>query len=220
VSGPAEQHPLASGTPQPPLVLRARQLEVLAALKGRRQAPALYEGVLRILADDGNPARVRLAAGGLRELMDELERDAGEVPAGPRLGQRVKALDKQWAVARVRVDTADGVRAFTQTMDEFFAEYRADFKTRRETAEGTLQKLDPARREDAPPIVSGPRRNTWTDFRDKFNPVLHGSASTDEAAFRALVTAFESFLIDWLRPQPLQDVPLLEQLLKEGPPSA
>ena len=78
----------------PQLTGQARDLLTALAEKNAA-AGSLYAGALRVLADRQNPARIRLAACGLRELLDEFH----EAPKGGKLGERVKKLKERWEVA-------------------------------------------------------------------------------------------------------------------------
>jgi hypothetical protein len=121
--------------PGPELSGRARDL--LAALAERTdEAGALYEGALRVLADRENPARIRLAACGLRELLDEFY----EGPKGEKLSERVKQLKKRWEVVSRSFGAApdgDGT-GFAATLDDFFVEFDQDYPGRRNQASDTI----------------------------------------------------------------------------------
>jgi hypothetical protein len=78
---------------RPLLELSGRARNVLAVLaRENEEARALYESALRVLDDRENPRRVRLAACGLRELLDAFH----EEKKGESLGNRVKQLSDEW----------------------------------------------------------------------------------------------------------------------------
>lgn len=203
----------------PPLELSGRSRELLDILVDFEGAAAvLYEGALRVVADGANPVRIRLAAHALRELMDDLEREAGFTRKGPTLKERVRKLHEEWKVAEHSFEVSpDGSGSgFAQTLDAFFAGYEADYPERRDQAGATIGKLDPAGRE-APPTVREARASAWMRFRGYFNNVAHGSAGSD-AEFRNRLQSFESFLLDWFEPRTFADFEAIDELLKQGPP--
>jgi hypothetical protein len=204
-------------TPQRPLLeLSGRARDVLAALTDHNdEAAALYEGALRVLADRENAARIRLAACGLRELLDEFH----EGPKGEKLGERVKRLRDHWEVAERSLGVTPEAQAsgFAQTLDGFFVEYERDYPRRRDQASDTIGRLDPSGRA-APPVVHRARGDEWMAFSGYFSGVLHGDVRPTEDAFQARLEAFERFLLDWLRPRTFADLSEIDDLIAKGPP--
>jgi hypothetical protein len=198
------------------LELSGRSREVLDVLAdGEGQAALLYEGALRVLADGDNPARVRLAACGLRELLDDFQ----DAPKGESLKVRIKNLQKEWKVARRSVDgVPDGAATgFTVVLDDFFVQFDADYPQRRSQASATVDKLDPSGR-SAAPVVQGARGDRWMEFSSYFSTVLHGGMRPTEAEFRSRVDAFEGFLLDVFRPRTFADFDDLDDVIERGPP--
>lgn len=198
---------------------RSRELlDILVDFKGN--AGVLYEGALRVATDGGNPVGIRLAAHALREVMDDLEREAGFTRKGPTLKERVGQLHEEWKVAERSFEVAsDGSgRGFVHTLNEFFAAYEADYPDRRDQASATIGKLDPAGRE-APPAVRNARASAWMRFRRYFNNVLHGSTGPADAEFRSQLESFEAFLLDWFEPRTFADFEAIDDLLQRGPPN-
>jgi hypothetical protein len=204
---------------RPQLELGGRSRELLDILADKGKAGALYEGALRMLIDGANPVRTRLAAHALRELMDELEREAGFSRKEPTLKQRVGKLHEEWKVAErsLAVGSDGSGSGFVQTLDTFFAAYEADYPQRRDKAGATIGKLDPAGRE-GPPAVREARADAWMQFRDYFTKVAHGSTGSTDAEFRRRLESFESFLLDWFEPRTFADFEVIDELLEEGPP--
>jgi hypothetical protein len=199
------------------LTVRSRALlEVLQDFKG--EARKRYEGALRVLADASNPIRFQLCAHALRELMDDIEKEAGVLRQGPSLGVRVRTLREEWSVARD--SSAPGSDAiglgFARRLDDFFAAFDVDLPRRRDRASATLAALDPARREP-PPAVRVGRAGAWMEYRDYFTAVAHGSVAT-VAEFQSRFDGFETFLLDWLRPRTFADLDEIDELLLKGPP--
>jgi hypothetical protein len=199
----------------PLLELTGQARDLLTALTEKKaEAGSLYAGALRVLADRQNPARVRLAACGLRELLDEFH----EAPKGEKLGERVKKLKERWEVASRSSGAAPGGEGddFAQALNEFFAAYERDFPGRRQQASETIKRHDPSGR-TPPPTVHRARGEAWMAYSGYFSGVLHGDRQIEEA-FMAELNAFERFLLDWLRPETFKDYTELDQLLAEGPP--
>jgi hypothetical protein len=216
--------PSRDETPQPPVPeLSGRAHDVVAALAEHdAQATFLYEGALRVLADAQNPAHIRLAACGLRELLDELH----DAPKPESLKQRVGKLRDAWNVAKrtlgVIPETEDasepGETSFAQTLDAFFVAFEEDYPGRRKQAGDTIEKLDPSGR-TAPPVVHRARGDVWMEFSRYLSLVLHGSHRPSEEEFRSQLNAFEGFLLDVFRPQTFADIGKIDDLIAEGPPS-
>jgi hypothetical protein len=193
---------------------RSREiLDILADYDG--QAAALYEGALRVLADGENPARIRLAACALRELLDDFQ----DSPKGDNLKVRVTKLKDAWEVAQRSLEGGPdaGARGFAVALDSFFVEFEADYPQRRSQAGATVGRLDPSGR-SAAPAVQRARGDRWMEFSRYFNMVLHGGERPTEADFRMRVAAFEDFLIDVLRPRTFADFDDLDDVIASGPP--
>jgi hypothetical protein len=208
-------------TPSVPLQLTERQGEVVAALRGRGRSADLYRGALRVLSDTANPARVQLAGGALRGMIEEFERDAGFVWTGARLGDRVEALEAQWRVAAPAFADGDAAgAAFANDLDRFFEDYRRDSTQARERAEAVIDALDVARRRDAPPAIRARRINGLMDVRSFGSRLLHTNSWPTAAAFARELDRFESLLLELLRPRAVDDLKRLRELIDEGPPDA
>lgn len=200
----------------PLLELNGRARDVLAALTERNnEAGTLYTGALRVLADRENPARVRLAAYCLRELLEAFH----EKKKGEDLKELVRKLQKSWEVVSrsfgVEPDGDD--RSFAQTLNNFFVQFENDNPRRKVRASDTIGRLDPSGR-TAPPVVNRARGDAWIEFIDYFNGVLHGGKRPTEESFLSQLEAFERFLLDWLRPQTFADLSEIDNLIAKGPP--
>ncbi len=206
-------------TPQWPLLeLTGRAREVLAVLaREDEEARALYESAFRVLDDRENPRRVRLAACGLRELLDAFH----EEKKGESLGNRVKQLSDEWDDVRCSPGAAEGCLdpGFVQSLAAFFVEYKKDLPGRKNQASETIERRDPARRTPQP-AVRDARGRDWMTLSGYFSNVLHGKIRPTEAEFRARLEALESFLFDWLRPMTFDDLSDMDDLIAEGPPNA
>jgi hypothetical protein len=213
----AAPQPSEEEVPQPALLeLSGRARDVVAALTDHgAQAVSLYRGALRVLADTQNPARIRLAACGLRELLDELH----DAPKPRDLKQRVRDLRKAWDVAKrsLEVTAESEDSSFAQTLDAFFVAFDEDYPGRRSQASATIERLDPYGR-TAPPVVHRARGEVWMDFSGYFSLVLHRSHQPTEDEFRSQLEAFEGFLLDVLRPQTFAEIGEIDNLIAEGPP--
>ncbi|HEX4114905.1 MAG TPA: hypothetical protein VHY18_03425 [Solirubrobacteraceae bacterium] len=201
---------------RPLLGLSGRARDVLAVLaREDEEARALYESALRVLDDRENPRRVRLAACGLRELLDAFH----EEKKGGSLGDRVKRLSDEWDEAKRSPGIAEGTfgSGFVQSLESFFVEYKKDYPGRKRQASDTIERRDPAQRTPQP-AVRDARGRDWMTLSGYFSNVLHGKIRPTEAEFRAQLEALESFLLDWLRPMTFDDLSDMDDLIAEGPP--
>ena len=190
-------------------------LDILGATRGI--AGAFYEGALRTMADPANPTRARMAAYACREVIEQLEIEAGiEENGRPGLSERVIALRKSWqAVPRAADGSLEGSLAVAEMIDRFFKQYDADYSSRRARADMTIVALDPTGRQ-GPPAVRSARIDALMEFRQEFNATLHGTGDT--SGFYALMERFEGFLLAWLRPRPSESFNEIDDLLRQGPP--
>lgn len=204
----------------PPVGCSARSLELLEILDTSfsGDARSLYEGALRMVSDVTNPVRLPLAAAALREIMDDLEDEAGFAHQPPDWKQRIGKLEAAWEVAQrsLGVSAEGGGTGFAQILDEFFADCRS-IPSRRDLADGTIGRFDPAGRE-APPVVREARAAEWMELRRYFNVVLHRETRPTAAHFRGKLEEFEGFLLDWLRPRTFADFDAIDEVLEIGPP--
>lgn len=199
------------------LEISARSRELLEVLRDRFKGDAhlLYESAMRVLVDKSNPARLPLAAAAVREIMDDLEREAGFAHRMPDWKERIAKLEKAWQVAGTSLDVADG-GGFVKTLEEFFEEFHR-VPSRRTLADSTICAFDPATRLP-PPAVRDARADAWGKFRRYFNGVLHREAHPTDVDFHREFESFEAFLFDWLRPPTSADLDALDELLSRGPP--
>src|SRR5437899_874583 len=88
-----------------------------------------YLGALTVLRDETNPDRVALAGHGLRELSEQLMRDAGVVTTKYNLGNEVQNLKQPWEKVQEEAKACSGVcgncagksfRKFVKILSEFF----------------------------------------------------------------------------------------------------
>jgi hypothetical protein len=201
---------------RPPLALSGRARDVLAVLATEdEEAGALYQSALRVLDDLENPRRVRLAACGLRELLDAFH----EEKKGESLGNRVKQLSDEWEEVKSSPGVTEGRldSGFVESLASFFVEYKKDLPGRNTQASDTIERRDPARRTPQP-AVRDARGRDWMTLSSYFSNVLHGKIRPTEAEFRARLEALESFLLDWLRPTTFDDLSDMDDLIAEGPP--
>jgi hypothetical protein len=201
---------------RPPAGLSGRARELLAVLaREDEEARALYESALRVLDDLENPRRVRLAACGLRELLDAFH----EEKKGESLGNRVRTLSDEWDEVKSSPGVSEGRLdpGFIASLTAFFVAYKEDLPGKRKQASETIERRDPARR-TAQPAVRDARGRDWMTLSGYFSNVLHGKIRPTEAEFRARLEALESFLLDWLRPTTFDDLSDMDDLLAEGPP--
>jgi len=193
--------------------LTDRQREVCDALaREGDQAVALYVGALRVLADSENPTRIRLAACGLREVLDDFQ----DAPKGDNLKVKVRQLAESWTVTR-QSQQSEGSSGFDETLTRFFAEFEDDFPQRRELAGKTIIKLDRSGRTPSP-VVHRARGQAWMDLSSYFSNVLHGKIRPADEEFSAKREALEDFLLDLFQPPTFTNYDQLDELISEGPP--
>jgi len=198
---------------------RSRELLDILARRFEGDAAQLYEGGLRVFADESNPARLTLAASALREVMDDLESQAGFAHHVPDWKERIAALEAAWdAAGRSVAAGGAGEAAFVEALERFFTDFH-EVPRRRELAEGAIGKFDPARRE-ASPAVRDARAEAWMKLRFYFNNVVHRNFRPTESEFRHQVDAFEDFLFDWLRPPTFAHLDAIDAVLRRGPPDS
>jgi hypothetical protein len=196
-----------------PPELADRQREVCDALaREGDQVVALYVGALRVLADFENPARIRLAACGLREVLDDFQ----DAPKGDSLKVKVRRLAESWTVTR-RSQRSERSGEFDETLTHFFAEFEDDFPQRRELAGKTIMKLDRSGRTPSP-VVHQARGQAWMDLSSYFSNVLHGKIRPADEEFAARREALEGFLLDLFQPPTFNNYDQLDELISEGPP--
>jgi hypothetical protein len=211
----------AASTPPASVQVTERQRELVAALQGRGRSADLYQGALRVLADTLNPARVQLAGGALRGMIEQFERDAGFVWTGAPLGEQIEGLEAQWRVAAQAFALGDaGGAAFANDLDSFFEGYRRDRTRARERAEAVIEGLDVARRRDAPPAIRARRIDELMRIRSFASKLLHTNNWPTANAFARELERFELLLLELLRPRAVDDLERLRELIDEGPPDA
>jgi hypothetical protein len=196
---------------------RSRELLEILGDRFKGDAQVLYEGGIRILADTSNPARLPLAASAVREIMDDLEREAGFAHPPPDWKERIAKLEMAWQVAERSLDAGEGDGdGFAKTLEEFFTAFNR-VPTRRSLADRAICAFDPAA-SMPPPAVRDARADTWSKLRRYFNRTLHREIRPTDAEFRRAFEAFETFLVDWLRPPTSADLDAIDDVLRKGPP--
>ena len=208
----AEQNIEPDAIPRVPRAgrLTDRQRDVLDAFaREGDQAAALYHGALRVLDDADNPVRMRLAACGLREVLDAFQ----DAPRPKDLKVRVKELKGSWEIAQ----RSGSSKAFEDELPGFFTAFEEDYPQRREQASKIIDGLDPSG-QTAPPAVSQARGKRWMDLSGYFSNVLHGNIRPVDEEFSAKREAFEQFFLDLFRPSTFVDFAQLDALITGGAP--
>lgn len=207
-----------SGSPDRSALSRqSREVSAILLETGGAEAHGLFVSAHEVLTQQTNPRRERMCGYALRELLDELESQAGVARNGPGLGVRVDALRTVWERAERDEDDTIVDHRFTRAIDTFFDDHAADFPRRRQRAEMTIKGLDPAGPVEVPAVRSKQIERLMR-LRDDLNKILHRGG--DPKRVYSLLDETESFLLSWLRPRPFDDASEIDQFLREGPPSA
>lgn len=204
------------------LVLSPAQLELLAVLRERDPRLAnLYLGSLAALGDSSNPVRHAQSAHTLREILDAvLEAVGGQ---GPRMSDKLQRPESEWGrccSGRESVDIRQWeldsrVRRFLKAIQEFFVWKTADRSTRREAMRRAIRSLDASGR-PLPAPVEEVAVEAGLAIRNYFVRLCHFEIELDEGEFDDSLAAFETFLLDRLRPATFEDQRAIDEILGEA----
>ena len=203
--------------------LSTEQQILCLALTNKSSALAeMYVGACVALGDDKNPQRVFIAAYCCRELMDHMP-DYLDVPS-PREPPGLNGLIHDLLLpAWGRLEAAAGDEAITKATTvflkrcrDFLRKFQEANVTRTRRSAMTLDKIDPSSGH-LPQVLQDARIREWAEFSNYFNAVLHhNQPDCPVAEFRRRMTAFERFLLTYLRPRTFDDYTLIDQIIAEG----
>lgn len=214
--GPAEG---PGGEGQVPLPLPGNRMEVLAELRAYcEEAADTYEGGLWVLEQQGNPARVRITAAAVREVMVELGKNVG-VRSKSGLKARVNELRDEWEkVPREEQGGIEGESGpFGTRLDGFFAEVEAEHPKARERMTQTVRGIS-ALGASLAPAAEAERVATLMAIDGRMSAAVHGSSSIDIAQIEADIELLGRVILDLRRPPVAADLSEIEELLGKGPP--
>jgi hypothetical protein len=227
ISSPATEAPKPGTAPGVEELLEDHQLELYLALSERSEkAGGWYRGALIALANRADPERFVHAAHSLRELMEKLPKLI-DVPA-PRdpvsMKSKLRALGEIWEKRR-RLTSChkDGdwhgpidthLRAGLIAVDETI-EWLRTLPTFKESALVLIRELDVSKRL-LPPSIEREHYKEWRDLNDYFQAVAHHLHDTNDTEFGARLYAFESFILDKIRPSTAADQKVLDDIIAEA----
>lgn len=179
-----------------------------------------YHGALAVLRDESNPDRIALAGHGLRELSEQLMRDAGVEKTKYNLGSEIHNLRGPWEKVQEEAKACSGVcgncaggnlRKFLRLLSEFFARHALNRPKATEKMASAIEQIDVNQR------IAGsdehkPAAEQWAEIHDFFNKCgHHGPITFDE--FQKGLFAFEELLIRLLLPSPSGDMSAIDEIL-------
>lgn len=211
-----------------PIQLSTRQQALYEAIANRSGPLAqIYLGMIRVVADDSNPDRFALAAHGVREMMDLLPRylNLAVKFSDERLSDKINGLEVVWenTVSNSACLTSIGwagtidthLRKFIVKFEEFLKWDKEHHPKRVSAARRVFRTFD-VMPLPLPPPLEDRRVKEWSALHDYFTNVLHHSSQPRPDEFMQGVEDFETFLLDRLRPQPFEDVAVIDALIREG----
>jgi hypothetical protein len=206
-----------------------QQLIYTALGQKSQELAALYESALRIYRDNGNPARLVLAAHSIREMMGELPKivDLPVLTELGRLGDQVNALEPLWhgaAKSRCHENGAwageiDGpLLKLLEGVRRLFEWRKETHPKRRDITAKLFRQSDPFGL-SLPRSLERERVDTWLELHSYFVRVAHRSSTTDQE-FTANMGSLEQILLDTLYRQPSVDLSAIDSILEEEEPDA
>lgn len=210
--------------------ITGRQQLVHSSLAQKSQEMAdLYESALRVYRDDGNPARLILAAHSIREMTGGLPKvlDLPVLAEQGRLVDQVNALEPIWNGAAKSKCHQKGVwsgeidgrlQKLLKKLQAFFQWWKESRPKRRDVAVTLFRQTDPSGLH-LPETLEKKRVNRWLDLHNYFVRVAHRSSTTPEE-FTAAVGELEQILLDILYPRPSDDLSAIDAILAEETPDA
>lgn len=200
-----------------PLVLQGHQRALFEVLQHRDGSPAaMYLGALHVLAEEGNPDRLALAAHGIRELIEKLPKYFDlPVPTQARMGDKVAVLQAEWKKVRPKMERGGPFpTTLWDKLEEFFLWLESDRPAWRAKVAQLLRSLDPAGR-PLPAPIEKLRVQQWLECNEFFvNSSHHRECTQDE--FMAWLDFLERFLLDLVRPRTFDNADKLDALILEG----
>lgn len=178
----------------------------------------IFVGAVMARAATGNPDHLEQASHSLRELIDKLPRHFDVVPVNEPgdMGNKVKNLASRWKKEpRVKNNSDEAISgSFLEDLRKFFEWVELNFPLRREVARRTVTKFDSTGRELPRPIEELHAKE-WMEIRQFFiNSAHHDPCSISN--FDRWYNAFESFMLNRLRPRTFDNADKIDALIREG----
>ncbi len=187
-----------------------------------------YESILNVLNADNIPDNIRMAAFGIRELLNKLP-DYINVPFGKKtdkLGMLTDKLKAKWEDQKIEAYLEITWLDFhIERIKNFLIECRGFFQLndqihvlRKEKAIATLRTLNTKHSEEKlPEQVEEAIAMQWNAFLDYFNGTLHSEyGSTDKDLFILRLSHLEEFLIGLLEPDVFESMHDIDEIIKSG----
>jgi hypothetical protein len=178
----------------------------------------MFVGAVTARAATGNPDHLEQASHSLRELIDKLPRHFDVVPVNEQghLGNKVKDLAKRWKQERrVKNNSNEAVSdKFLRDLQKFFDWAEKSFPLRRELARRTVVKFDSSGR-DLPRPIEELHAEEWMKIRQFFIDSAHHDPCSI-SAFDTYYSAFETFMLNRLRPRTFDNADKIDALIREG----
>ncbi len=224
------QEPLTS-TEGPPAERRfasAQQMELLEVVRAKH--PVLgqcYEGALRALHDQRNPDGLAQAAHSARELFDCLPLAVtADVPKKPSdLTSMVRSVIEAWrsGISRTANITEQGwageiddhLRRVLQRITDFVRWFEVEHPRHGVEQDMILDKFDPANR-PLPKQLRDRRGQMVRDLQRYMNRVAHHNVLPTREEFVGRFGEVEAIIRDLMRPEPLADRKLMDEILRGG----
>jgi len=210
-----------------------QQLDLLGALHELSPRLArMYEGALRVFAQESNPECFAQAALSIREVFDKLHLATKQQPPPRTVSMRTKANQVRDAWQRmIRTSQAfkpetgrfegevnGSLGRFLGVVGEFIAYLAREVPFRRDELDRILGDFDPAPG-PVPLTHAEQRRSTFETLDDYMNNVTHHNFEPKREDFGQKLAATENFLRDLIQPRvapkPFEDRAALDALLGE-----
>lgn len=184
----------------------------------------LYVAALRVFSDQGNPARLKLAAHSIRELADGLPKTFDlPIPVDPALiTEQVDDIEPVWSNALKSACHQNGewignidlpLRELLQRVHGLVEWLKENRPKRRLVIKHMFRGADPSG-QPLPEKLEDARAGEWLALRRYFSNSAHGQATTDDE-FLAQLEILEKILLDSLYRQPSQALSAIDRILKE-----
>jgi hypothetical protein len=203
-----------------------QQMQLLEVVQAKH--PLLgqcYEGALRALGDQRNPDGLAQAAHSARELFDYLPLAVTtEMPKKPSdLTPMVRSLIEEWQKAITRTaniteqgwagEIDDHLRRVLQRITDFVRWFDVEHPRHGIEQDMILDQFDPANR-PLPKQLRDRRGRMVRDLQRYMNKVAHHNSTPTRAEFLERFSGVEAILRELMRPEPLADRKLMDEILR------
>ena len=215
--------------PMSPLVLDARQQQVLDALREKEtdKYPLgdWYSGALYALQNKYNPDRIAQAAHSLRELLEKLPRVVREsdVVRSPGFADMRRGIYKRWIKDKKRYDGKWKDKKIDDQLDKTLRKVDRylelnQMPTRREQIQSAIGQIDPLIDMFDPEIQKAKRdhfHKVWMELEG----IAHHRSNPDEQRFRECFSVIDQIILDLLAPITAQNQQEIRTILEKPAPT-